>query len=174
MTDADATARIARYDSAHHDAAAFACGNDMLDRWLIRNAGQSERRDAARTFVAAVEDGTVRGYYTLVAGQIEHDEATAVVRKGLSHHFPIPVVILARLAVDQQSQRQALGARLLADALERVCHAAEDVAVRAVLVHAIDDNAASFYERFGFRVHTTTPRTLMVTLAELRAAGYDS
>jgi GNAT superfamily N-acetyltransferase len=170
----DATARVTRYDPTHHHVAAFACGNDMLDRWLVRNAGQSERRDAARTFVAALEDGTVRGYYTLVAGQIEHDQATAAVRKGLSRHFPIPVVILARLAVDQHSQGQALGARLLADALERVCHAAEDVAIRAVLVHAIDDNAASFYEHFGFRTHTTTPRTLMLTLAELRAAGYGS
>jgi GNAT superfamily N-acetyltransferase len=170
----DATARIARYDPARHDVAAFTCGNEMLDRWLVRNAAQSERRDAARTFVTASDDGSVRGYYTLVAGQIEHDEATAVVRKGLSRHFPIPVVILARLAVDQRSQGQALGARLLADALERICRAAEDVAVRAVLVHAIDDRAASFYERFGFRAHTTTPRTLMVTLAELRAAGYGS
>ena len=170
----DATARIARYDPARHDVVGFACGNETLDRWLVRNAGQSERRDAARTFVAAWDDGSVHGYYTLVVGQVEHDEATSPVRKGLSRHFPIPVVILARLAVDQRSQGQALGARLLADALERVCHAANDVAVRAVLVHAIDDRAASFYERFGFRAHSATPRTLMVTLAELRAAGYGS
>jgi GNAT superfamily N-acetyltransferase len=170
----EAPAPITRFDSGRHDVAGFACGNEMLDRWLVRNAGQSERRDAARTFVAASADGSVRGYYTLVAGQIEHDEATASVRKGLSRHFPIPVVILARLAVAQNSQAQALGARLLADALERTCRAAEDVAVRAVLVHAIDDRAGSFYEHFGFRAHTTTPRTLMVTLAELRAAGYGS
>jgi len=168
----DANARIARYDPAHHDVGGFACGNEMLDRWLIRNAGQSERRDAARTLVAATADGTVRGYYTLVAGQVGHDEAPPPVRKGLSRHFPIPVVILARLAVAQNSQGQALGARLLADALERICRAAEDIAVRAVLVHAIDDRAARSYERFGFRAHTATPRTLMVTLAELRAAGY--
>jgi GNAT superfamily N-acetyltransferase len=163
---------IERYDSRRHSVAAFACGDDALDRWLTRSAGQSERRDAARTFVTAAGDGTVLGYYTLVAGQIEHEEATLPVRKGLSRHFPVPVVILARLAVDRRSQGQGVGPRLLADALERTCRAAEDVAVRAVLVHAIDDRAASFYERFGFRANTTTPRTLMVTLAELRDAGY--
>lgn len=152
----DAPARIARYDPARHDSVGFSCGNEMLDRWLMHNA----RRDAARTFVAASSKGCVHGYNTLVVGEIGHDEATASVRKGLSRHFPIPVVILARLAVDRQSQGRALGARLLA--------------VRAVLVHAIDDRAAGFYERFGFRAHAATPRTLVVTLAELRAAGYGS
>lgn len=164
--------RIERYDPRRHDVAAFDCGNEMLDRWLVRNAGQSERRDAARTFVALTGDAEVVGYYSLVAGQIEQQKATASVRRGLSRHFPVPVVILARLAVDRHSQGQGVGPRLLTNALERICRAAEDVAVRAVLVHAIDDRAASFYERFGFRASTTTPRTLMVTLAELRAAGY--
>jgi predicted N-acetyltransferase YhbS len=114
----------------------------------------------------------VRGYYTLVAGEVEHGEATAAVRKGLSRHFPIPVAILARLAVDARWQKEGLGARLLNDALERICRAAQEVAVRAVVVHAIDDVAATFYERFGFRALSTAPRTLMVTLAELRKAGY--
>jgi predicted N-acetyltransferase YhbS len=94
------------------------------------------------------------------------------VRKGLSRHFPIPVAILARLAVDEGSQRQGLGASLLNDALERVCRAAQEVAVRAVVVHAIGPTAASFYERFGFRGLSEAPRSLMVTLAELRNAGY--
>ena len=91
---------------------------------------------------------------------------------GLSRHFPIPVAILARLAVDARSQGEALGARLLGDALERVCRAAQEVAVRAVVVHAIDDTAVGFYGRFGFRGLSAAPRTLMVTLAELREAGY--
>lgn len=168
----DTASRIERYDPRRHDVAAFDCGNAMLDRWLVRNAGQSERRDASRTFVALAGETQVVGYYSLVAGQIEHEQATASVRRGLSRHFPAPVVILARLAVDRRSQSQGVGARLLANALTRICGAAEEVAVRAVLVHAIDDNAASFYERFGFRANTATPRTLMVTLAELRAAGY--
>lgn len=161
-----------RYDPARHQAADFACGKVSLDRWLVRYAGQGERRDATRTFVTTDAEGAVRGYYTLLAGQIEHSEATESVRKGLSRHFPIPAAILARLAVDGRYQGEGLGARLLADALERVCRAAQDVAVRAALVHAIDDDAAGFYERFGFRSLAAAPRTLMVTLAELREAGY--
>ncbi len=165
-------ALIERYDPARHQAADFACGKVSLDRWLVRYADQGERRDATRTFVATDTEGAVRGYYVLLAGQIEHSEATESVRKGLSRHFPIPVAILARLAVDRRHQGEGLGARLLADALERVCRAARDVAVRAALVHAIDDDAAGFYEHFGFRGLAAAPRTLMVTLAELREAGY--
>lgn len=168
----EAGALTERYDPARHDVAGFACGEESLDRWLQRYAGQGERRDSTRTFVMADMRATVRGYYTLVAGQIEHDQATEVVRKGLSRHFPVPVAILARLAVDTRSQGQGLGARLLNDALERVCRAAQEVAVRAVVVHAINEKAAAFYARFGFRSLSSAPRTLMVTLAELRKAGY--
>jgi GNAT superfamily N-acetyltransferase len=161
-----------RYNPANHKVADFSCGEESLDRWLHRYAGQGERRDATRTFVAADEHGVVRGYYTLVAGQLDHTEATAPVRKGLSRHFPIPTAILARLAVDERSQKQGLGVSLLDDALERICRAAQEVAVRAVVVHAINDAAAGFYQRFGFRSLSPAPRTLMVTLAELRDAGY--
>lgn len=168
----EAAALTERYDPAGHEVADFACGEESLDRWLHRHAGQGERRDATRTFVAIDEQGAVRGYYTLVAGQLEHAEATEAVRKGLSRHFPIPVAILARLAVDERDQGQGLGTRLLADALERVCRAAQEVAVKAVVVHAIDDVSAAFYERFGFRGLSAAPRTLMVTLAELLKAGY--
>jgi GNAT superfamily N-acetyltransferase len=161
-----------RYDQARHDVASFTCGKEVLDRWLHRYAGQGERRDATRTFVVADKSGAVGAYYTLVAGQIEHAEVTEAVRKGLSRRFPIPAAILARLAVDVHGQGQGLGARLLCDALVRVCRAAQDVAVRAVVVHAIDDPAVSFYKHFGFRSLSETPRTLMVTLAELHQAGY--
>jgi GNAT superfamily N-acetyltransferase len=161
-----------RLDPARHNAAAFDCGNELLNRWLTRNAGQSDRRDAARTFVIADARGAVRGYYALVAGQLQHESATATVRKGQSRHFPIPIALLARLAVDVPSQGQGLGATLLRDALSRVQVASAQVAVSAVVVHAIDEQAAAFYRRFGFRALAPTPRTLMVTLGELRAAGY--
>jgi GNAT superfamily N-acetyltransferase len=162
-----------RYDPDRHDTAGFSCGNELLDRWLIRYAGQNERRDAARTFIATTDVRTVCGYYTLVAGQLEHDEATLQARKGLSRNFPIPVAILARLAIDSSRQGQGLGAALLDDGLGRVCRASEQVAVRAVVVHAVDESAAAFYERFGFQALSATPRTLMVTLTALRAAGYE-
>ena len=160
------------FDPVCRDAASFDCGNDGLNRWRARSAGQRERRDATRTFVATDEHELVLGYYTRVAGQLEHSAATTAVRSGKSPHFPIPVALLARLAVDQSTQRQGLGALLLRDALVRVRAASEQVAVHAVVVHAIDDPAAAFYEQFGFQALTTMPCTLMVTLAELRAAGF--
>jgi ribosomal protein S18 acetylase RimI-like enzyme len=162
-----------RYDPARHDTSSFRCGNELLDRWLTRYAGQNERRDAARTFIATTDGHAVCGYYTLLAGQLDHPEATPETRRGLSRHFPIPVAILARLAIDSRHQGRGLGAALLDDALGRVCRAAEQVAIRAVVVHATDQNAAAFYERFGFKALGATPRTLMVTLAALRAAGYE-
>lgn len=162
------------FEPPRHNVAGFGCGREPLDRWLKRSASQGERRDSTRTFVAADDGGLVLGYYTLVAGEVDHAEATESVRKGLPRHFPIPVAILARFAVDASRQREGLGAKLLHDALERICRAAQEVAVRAVVVHAIDDEAAAFYERFGFRPLGTAPRTLMVTLAELRQAGFAS
>jgi predicted N-acetyltransferase YhbS len=161
-----------RYDAAVHDVTGFNCGNKLLDRWLVRYAGQNQRRDAARTFVAATSDQCVYGYYALLAGQLDHHEATPETSKGLSQHFPIPVVILARLAVDVGQQGNGVGAALLNDALVRVARASEQVAVRAVVVHAVDENASSFYKRFGFRALSATPRTLMATISALRAAGY--
>jgi GNAT superfamily N-acetyltransferase len=161
-----------RYDATSHDVTGFSCGNDLLDRWLVRYAGQNQRRDAARTFVAVTTDQRVYGYYTLLAGQLDHHEATVETSKGLSQHFPIPVAILARLAVDAGQQGEGIGAALLNDALMRVVHASEQVAVRAIVVHAIDESAASFYQRFGFVALGATPKTLMMHLAALRAAGY--
>ncbi len=161
-----------RYDSAHHDVTGFSCGNEPLDRWLVRYAGQNQRRDAARTFVAATTDRRVYGYYALLAGQLDHHEATSETSKGLSQHFPIPVAILARLAVDVGQQGQGIGAALLNDALVRVVRASQEVAVRAVVVHAANESATAFYGRFGFRALSTTPETLMVTVTALRAAGY--
>jgi GNAT superfamily N-acetyltransferase len=161
-----------RFDPQRHDVTRFDCGNVTLNRWLSRYAGQSDRRDAARTFVTTSPEDAVLGYYTLVAGQVRHEEATAAVSRGQTRHFPIPIALLARLAVNTSHQRQGLGAALLRDALARVQAASAQVAVRAVVVHAIDDSAAAFYQRFGSRGLAPTPRTLIVTLAELRTAGY--
>lgn len=114
----------------------------------------------------------VIGYHALLAGELEHHDATELTRKGMSRHFPIPVAILTRLAVDRRHQGNGVGAALLDDAIRRVLLASQQVAIRAVVVHAIDDQAADFFQRFGFRALSATPRTLMVTLTELRAAGY--
>ncbi|MCW3020114.1 MAG: GCN5-related N-acetyltransferase [Solirubrobacterales bacterium] len=161
-----------RYDAVRHDVTSFSCGNELLDRWLVRYAGQNQRRDAARTFVAATVDQRVYGYYTLLAGQLDHHEATPETSRGLSQHFPIPVAILARLAVDVGQQGQGIGAALLNNALVRVARASEEIAVRAVVVHAVDHSASAFYERFGFQTLSARPQTLMTTLHTLRVAGY--
>jgi integrase len=94
----------APFDRKAHRVDHFSSGEASLDRWLIAYAGQNQQRDAARTFVTAEPDGKVVGYYTLVAAQVEHEQATSGVRQGLSRHFPIPVALIARLAVTTQHQ----------------------------------------------------------------------
>jgi GNAT superfamily N-acetyltransferase len=163
-----AFAAVAPFDRARHTVSTFTCGQHALDRWLRAYASQSQRRDAARTFVTAAADGEILGYYTLVAGQVEHEGATTPVRRGMSRHFPIPVAIIARLAVDRSKQGQGLGRSLLLDALRRIVRASDELAVRAVIVEAIDDSAVLFYRRFGFEPSGLNPRLLMIELRVVR------
>jgi GNAT superfamily N-acetyltransferase len=158
----------AAFDGRSHHVDAFSCGEESLDRWLRAYAGQTQRRDAARTFVTADHDGNVVGYYTLVAAQVEHQEATASVRQGLSRYFPIPVALIARLAVAGNHQGADLGRSLLLDALWRIVKASDELAVRAVTVEALNDRAASFYRHFGFEPTELAPNTLMVPLHAVR------
>jgi GNAT superfamily N-acetyltransferase len=160
----------AAFDRRTHGVGAFACGEESLDRWLRAYAGQTQRRDAARTFVTADLDGNVVGYYTLVAAQVEHEQATADVRRGLSRHFPIPVALVARLAVVTSHQGTGLGRSLLLDALQRILKASDELAVRAVTVEVLHDRAASFYRHFGFEPTELAPNTLMVPLHNVRNA----
>ena len=156
------------FDRRRHRVETFSCGQETLDRWLRAYAGQSQHRDAARTFVTAEPDGTVAGYYTLVAAQVEHQDATVGVRRGLSRHFPIPVALLARLAIATPHQGTGLGRSLLLDALQRVLRASDELAIRAVTVDAIDQRAASFYRAFGFEPSDIAPNTLMIPLQAIR------
>lgn len=159
---------IEPFDRTLHRVQSFDCGHATLDRWLRANAGQSQSRDAARTFVVAEADATVAGYYTLVAAQVRHEAATTRVSQGMARHFPIPVALLARLAVDRRSQGAGLGRRLLLDSLRRVVRASDELAVRAITVDAIDDRAAAFYRHFGFESSPLSPDTLMVPLEVAR------
>ncbi|MBA3807519.1 MAG: GNAT family N-acetyltransferase [Solirubrobacterales bacterium] len=158
----------APFDRREHRADQFDCGEETLDRWLRAYAGQNQKRDAARTFVTTETDGKVAGYYTLVAAQVEHEQATTSVRQGLSRHFPIPVALIARIAVTTTHQGAGLGRSLLLDALHRVLRASEQLAIRAVTVDALDERAASFYRRFGFEPSHLAPRILMVSLDAVR------
>lgn len=152
-----------------HNVDRFDCGREQLTRWLHAYAGQGQRRDTARTFVVCPRgENDVVGYYTLVASRVEQSEATDEVRSGTSKLFPIPVCLIARLAVDRIEQKAGLGRSLLLDALQRTERASRSVAMRAVLVHALDQEAAGFYERFGFTPASTEPLTLMVPLEAVR------
>ncbi len=110
----------------------------------------------------------VVGYYTLVASQVEQGEATGEVQHGTSQRFPIPVCLIARLAIDHSAQGAGLGRSLLLDALQRTERASRSIAMRAVLVHALDEEAAAFYARFGFKPTSAEPLTLMVPLDAVR------
>jgi GNAT superfamily N-acetyltransferase len=156
-------------DPTRHQVKEFRCGQPSLDRWLQAYAGQSQRRDVARTFVAADSELRVVGYYTMVAGHVEHSTASPPVRAGVSRHFPIPGCLIARLAVDESWQGTGLGSDLLRDALRRTLAAADQIGIRAVLVDAIDDRAAAFYRRYGFEPATTGGLTLMVPLSAVRS-----
>ena len=113
----------------------------------------------------------VIGYYTLLAAEVDYAQAGDALRRGLSKNFPVPVCLLARLAVDQRYQGQGLGAALLADALQRASAAAEHVGMRAIVVDALDEAAAGFYRRFGLLPLSENGLTLMVTIAHVRAAS---
>lgn len=152
-----------------HQAARFECGREQLDRWLRAYAGQGQRRDTARTFVVCRRGkADVVGCYTLVASRVEQDEATGEVRRGTSKHFPIPICLIARLAVHRSEQGTGLGRSLLLDALQRTERASRSVAMRAVLVHATDEKGAAFYAHFGFKPSTAAPQTLMVPMEAVR------
>lgn len=115
------------------------------------------------------------GYYALAAGSLEFENAPDRIKKGLGH-YPIPVVLLARLAVRVDHQGKGLGKALLKDAMIRTATTAESIGVRALLVHAMHDRAAEFYRRFGFEPSPTDPQHLMSLMKDLRAylhaAGY--
>jgi GNAT superfamily N-acetyltransferase len=151
--------------SADHDLDAFASGVPPLDDWLKRRARANEAAGASRTFVVC-EGRRVIGYYSLAAGSALHDEATGKVRRNMPN--PVPIALLGRLAVDQSRQGSGLGRALLRDAVLRVVRAAETIGVRAILVHAISEEAKTFYEKWGFIPSPIEPMTLMVTVEEAR------
>jgi len=123
----------------------------------------NERNGSARTYVA-VKDTRVVGFYTLAVGGVEHAKAPDRIVKGLAHH-PVPVVILARLAVDRQAQRSGLGRHLLRDAMGRAERASRDVGIRALLIHAEDDAAKDGYRRFAeFDIHPSDEYQLLLLM----------
>ncbi len=154
--------------AAGHDRTEFDCGQPVLNEWLKHRAGQFERRDLNRTFVA-VHSGQacVVGFYALTSHRVSYDCLPTDEAKGLPR-IDVPVVLLGRLAVDKGEQGQGLGAYLLVDALRRSQHLADQIGIRAVEVDAIDDAARHFYLKYGFIALLDDPNHLFLPMASIR------
>jgi GNAT superfamily N-acetyltransferase len=149
-----------------HAVEDFDCGKEPLNRFLQRYALQNQQAGASQTYVGLVDNELI-GYYTLAFGAVEHDVAPARVGKGLAR-YPIPLMVLARLAVSSDWQRRGVGAALIKDAVLRTLQAAEIAGLRALAVHAKDDDARAFYERYGFIAAPTDPYHLLVLLKDIK------
>jgi GNAT superfamily N-acetyltransferase len=160
---------IERFDR-QHDRSDFDCGKPSLNDFLTRLVTQYEKRNLARTYVL-VRSGEVKvlGYYTLASSAIEFETLPADVKKKLPQH-PIPAVLLARLAVDRCLRGQKMGAMLLRDCFGRCLQIADQLGIHSVAVDAIDDEAARFYEHFGFTRFTEQPSKLFIPLSAIKQA----
>jgi GNAT superfamily N-acetyltransferase len=151
-----------------HDLSSFDCGTASLNEWLQRFALQNQQADAAKVYVTHRRDDIVVGYHSVTASSVGRDDAPARVAKGLANH-PIGVALLGRLAVDRRQHGKGLGRALLLDALMRTAQAADTIGIRAILVHAIDEDAKRFYLHFNFEVAPVDPMHLMLLMKDLRA-----
>ena len=152
---------------ADHLVDSFDCGKPPLDHFLQRFAVINQKTGSARTY-AVCRDRRVVAYYSLIVGAVEHTRAPARIGKGLPRH-PIPVMLLARLAVDVREQGRGLGSALLKDALWRTAGAADIAGIRALLVHAKDDEARAWYEAHDFEPSPVDPYHLFLLMKDLRA-----
>ena len=148
--------------TAIHILDKFDCGEAVLDEWLKRRAMTNQMSGASRTFVVTDQDSLVYGYYAMAAGAVSHQMATNSVRRNMPD--PVPVMVLARLAVDHRAQGIKLGASLLQDAVNRAVVVSQNAGVRALLVHALHDRANEFYEHFGSQSSPLHLMTLMLRL----------
>ncbi len=156
--------------TGEHRLEGFDSGVASLDVWLAEHALQAGRAGSARTYVVTDgdQDGRVVGYQALTAASVERASATARATKGMPAQ-PVRAVLLARLAVDSSVQAQGVGVWLLQDAMRRALSVAEELGVRVLLVHAIDERARFFYERFGFETSPTDPLNLQLLIKDIRA-----
>lgn len=145
----------------------FDCGNANLTDWLKKNAGQSQRKHSAQTYVVH-RDNIVIGYYSLAAGSVAPDKVAPKIAKGLAQSLEIPIMLLARLAVDKREQGTGIGKGLLQDALLRILGAADQFGIRAVVVDAIDGNARAFYLKHGFEASPIDEFRLMLLIQDIK------
>jgi GNAT superfamily N-acetyltransferase len=149
-----------------HELDAFECGHASLDDWLRKRAHKNERAGASRTYVVCIEQRVI-AYYCLAVGSISKIEAAGRVKRNMPD--PIPAMVIGRLAVDRTWQGKRLGTALLADAIKRTLQAAEVAGIRAIILHAITEEAKRFYEQHGFIESPVAPLTMMITLEDAKA-----
>ncbi|MFT5339529.1 MAG: GNAT superfamily N-acetyltransferase [Cyanobium sp.] len=152
----------------HHSTAGFDCGDDTLNLWLLKLALGNQRSGATRTFVLCNSDGAVKAYVALASGAVAVAASPGRFRRNMPD--PIPVVVLARLAVCRSVQGQGLARALLADAFERVLLASEQIGVRGIVVHAASAAARDLYLHMGFDPSPSDPNTLLLRLVDVAAA----
>lgn len=154
--------------NASHDLDSFDCSKPSLNKFLKVHALVNQKANSASTYVA-YEGEQIIGYYTLAVGSVVYADAPERITKGLAKH-PIPVMLLARLAVDKEIQSQGIGKGLLKDALLRTVQAADIAGIRALLVHAKDQEAKRWYQRFDFEESPTDPLHLFLLLKDIKKA----
>lgn len=150
-----------------HAVDRFDCGEEALNRFLVRFALSSQQANASQTYVGLADDAVI-GFHTLVVGEVAYGDAPGRLTKGLARH-PVPIMLLARLAVSNDWQGKGIGAGLLRDAVLRTLQAADIAGIRALAVHAKDDAARSFYRRFDFVESPTDPLHLFALIKDLRS-----
>lgn len=150
---------------ADHDLTGFDCGQEDLNRFLARFALMNQKAGTAQTWLAIMGEKVV-GYYSLTVGEVAFADAADRLKKGLARH-PVPIMLLARLAVSLEMQNRGLGAGLLKDAMLRTLQAADIAGIRAFVVHAKDSNARRFYEHFGFLPSITDPLHLYLLIKDI-------
>lgn len=152
--------------ATNHDTSSFDCGKAPLNQFLQRYALVNQASGSARTFVS-LSAGHTRGYYSLAAASAEHAAVPLRISKGLARH-PIPMLLLARLAVDLKAQGQGLGRSLLQSALGKYLQASEVIGCRALMVHAIDEAAIGFYQSYGFEPSPVDAAHLYLLTKDIR------
>jgi GNAT superfamily N-acetyltransferase len=158
-----------RIEKLHHLHAveAFDCGEEALNRFLVRFALPNQMANASQTYVGLADKDTIVGFYALAVGEVRYEEAPERLTKGLARH-PVPVMLLARLGVSERWQGKKIGAGLLRDAILRTLQVADIAGVRALAVHAKSEAARSFYERFDFQPSPTDPLHLFALIKDLK------
>lgn len=149
--------------TAQHEVTVFDCGNSSLNEWIKKRAFKNEGLGGSRTYVICKENNVV-GYYSLAVGGIDHEKTPPSLRRDMP--APIPVMILGRLAIDQNYQNKKLGSFFLRDALLRTLQASQIAGIKAIMVETVSNEAKAFYKKHGFRDSPIDERLLFITIAE--------